>query len=137
MKRDARNGRDGVLRGTPSTVATVATVAEWENGVVFCRPYLPRATLFYGSSKGYKGGHNLLHPSPKWSIPQKRSENAQPQNEILCSKGAWGRCPQQADGRKCECVLTLALLAGFVCGYPHALLAGFVCGYPHALLACI
>ena len=28
MKRDARNGRDGVLRGTPSTVATVATVAE-------------------------------------------------------------------------------------------------------------
>ena len=54
---------------------------------------------------------------------KKRSENAQPQNEILCSKGAWGRCPQQADGRKCECVLTLALLAGFVCGYPHALLA--------------
>ena len=26
--RDACNGRDGVLRGTPSTVATVATVAE-------------------------------------------------------------------------------------------------------------
>ena len=50
-------------------------------------------------------------------------------------RGDWGRCPQQADGRKCECVLTLALLAGFVCGYPHALLAGFVCGYPHALLA--
>ena len=43
----------------------------------------------------------------------KRSQNAQPQNEILCSKGAWGRCPQQADGRKCECVLTLALLARF------------------------
>ena len=42
---------------------------------------------------------------------KKRLENAQPQNEILCSKGAWGRCPQQADGRKCECVLTLALLA--------------------------
>ena len=48
---------------------------------------------------------------------KKRSENAQPQNEILCSEGAWGRYPQQADGRKCECVLTLALLAGFVCGY--------------------
>ena len=43
---------------------------------------------------------------------QKRSQNAQPQNEILCSMGAWGHCPQQADGRKCECVLTLALLAG-------------------------
>ena len=28
VKRDARNGRDGVLRGTLSTVATVATVAE-------------------------------------------------------------------------------------------------------------
>ena len=55
---------------------------------------------------------------------KKRSENAQPQNEILCSKGAWGHCPQQADGRKCECVLTLALLARRVCGYPHALLAG-------------
>ena len=39
---------------------------------------------------------------------------------------AWERCPQQADGRKCECVLTLALLAGFVCGYPHALLATVV-----------
>lgn len=34
----------------------------------------------------------------------------------FCVQGAWGRCPQQADGRKCECVLTLALLAGFVCG---------------------
>jgi len=39
-------------------------------------------------------------------------------------RGLGGHCPQQADGRKCECVLTLALLAGFVCGYPHALLAG-------------
>ena len=29
--RDARNGRDGVLRGTPSTVATVATVAGKKN----------------------------------------------------------------------------------------------------------
>ena len=28
VKRDACNGRDGVLRGTLSTVATVATVAE-------------------------------------------------------------------------------------------------------------
>ena len=54
---------------------------------------------------------------------KKRLQNAQPQNEILCSKGAWGHCPQQADGRKCECVLTLALLASLVCGYPHALLA--------------
>ena len=31
-------------------------------------------------------------------------------------RGLGGHCPQQADGRKCECVLTLALLAGFVCG---------------------
>ncbi len=26
-------------------------------------------------------------------------------------EGVWRQCPQQADGRKCECVLTLALLA--------------------------
>ena len=51
-----------------------------------------------------------------FSADRSGTETAQPQNEILCSKGAWGRCPQQADGRKCECVLTLALLAGFVCG---------------------
>lgn len=43
--------------------------------------------------------------------------------KFCVQKGAWGHCPQQADGRKCECVLTLALLDGFVCGYPHALLA--------------
>jgi len=51
----------------------------------FTTPYAPK------QGTGYRG--------------KKRSENAQPQNEILCSKGAWGRCPQQADGRKCECVL--------------------------------
>lgn len=28
--------------------------------------------------------------------------------------GVWGHCPQQAGGRKCECVLTLALLASCV-----------------------
>ena len=27
--------------------------------------------------------------------------------------GARGHCPQQADGSKCECVLTLAVLAGY------------------------
>ena len=27
---------------------------------------------------------------------KKRSQNAQPQNEILRLKGAWGRCSQQA-----------------------------------------
>lgn len=43
--------------------------------------------------------------------------------KFCVQKGAWGHCPQQADGRQCECVLTLALLARRVCGYPHALLA--------------
>lgn len=43
--------------------------------------------------------------------------------KFCVQKGAWGHCPQQADGRQCECVLTLALLARCVCGYPHALLA--------------
>ena len=28
------------------------------------------------------------------------TETAQPQNEILCSKGAWGRCPGQASGEE-------------------------------------
>ena len=77
------------------------------------------ATVFYGSHQAIRGerfvpGH--LKGKALWRTLSKRSQNAQPQNEILCSKGAWGRCPQQADGRKCECVLTLALLAGFVCG---------------------
>ena len=31
--------------------------------------------------------------------------------KFCVQKGAWGHCPQQADGRQCECVLTLALLA--------------------------
>ena len=68
---------------------------------------------------GNKGGdlfQGILKGTALWRTLSKRSQNAQPQNEILCSKGAWGLCPQQADGRKCECVLTLALLAVFVCG---------------------
>ena len=56
--------------------------------------------------------HGILKGTVFWRTLSKRSQNAQPQNEILCSEGAWGRCPQQADGRKCECVFTLALLAG-------------------------
>ena len=48
-------------------------------------------------------------------------ETAQPQNEILCSKGLGGRCPGQASGEENHkgiffsagrCVLTQALLAG-------------------------
>ena len=91
--------------------------------------HLARSTVFHGSPQSDNGGTICSRASLKetalWRTLSKRSQNAQPQNEILCSKGAWGRCPQQADGRKCECVLTLALLAGFVCGYPHALLARF------------
>ena len=82
-----------------------------------------------GCSISTKGVRDSRTPMPRNGVPgtdKKRSQNAQPQNDILCSKGAWGRCPQQADGRKCECVLTLALLAGFVCGYPHALLASLI-----------
>ena len=103
-----------------------------------CRQGQERATLLFLLAEGerrmlfldvpYQQKGCAIHAPPcceTWHRVQikKRSQNAQPQNEILCSKGAWGRCPQQADGRKCECVLTLALLAGFVCGYPHALLA--------------
>lgn len=29
-------------------------------------------------------------------LKKKRSQNAQPKNEVLRSKGAWGHCPQQA-----------------------------------------
>ena len=50
------------------------------------------------------------------------TETAQPQNEILCSKGLGGRCPGQASGEENHkgiffsagrCVLTPALLAPF------------------------
>ena len=44
--RDACNGRDGVLRGTPSTVATVATVAERKTEVVFCHPIFQEGVPF-------------------------------------------------------------------------------------------
>ena len=33
-------------------------------------------------------------------LVEKRSQNAQPQNEILCSKGAWGRCPRQQQAER-------------------------------------
>ena len=39
-------------------------------------------------------------------------------------KRGLGALPSTSRRQECECVLTLALLAGFVCGYPHALLAG-------------
>ena len=58
-------------------------------------------------------------------------KNAQPQIENLCSKGAWGRCPQQAKQRGKSrqdfslcgpSVLTPALLATFVRKqYPYPL----------------
>ena len=47
VKRDACNGRDGVLRGTLSTVATVATVAEKKNmRWCFATSYFPSAPYF-------------------------------------------------------------------------------------------
>ena len=35
-------------------------------------------------------------PPKGYGTLSKRSKNAQPQNEILCSKGDWGHSPQQA-----------------------------------------
>ena len=82
--------------------------------MIFCHLIFQKGTLFYGTLKVPEdvAFYDTLAPKQGTGYRgKKRSENAQPQNEILCSKGAWGRCPQQADGRKCECVLTLALLA--------------------------
>jgi len=73
----------------------------------FTTPYAPK------QGTGYRG--------------KKRSENAQPQNEILCSKGAWGIPNKQRQEPN---------------GYPGALLATMVtppkkggeialCGGPH------
>ena len=59
------------------------------------------------------------------SADRSGTETAQPQNEILCSKGLGGRCPGQASGEENHkgiffsagrCVLTPALLASF---YPE------------------
>ena len=56
------------------------------------------------------------------SADRSGTETAQPQNEILCSKGLGGRCPGQASGEENHkgiffsaglCVLTQALLANF------------------------
>ena len=44
------------------------------------------------------------------SADRSGTETAQPQNEILCSKGLGGAAP----GKQCLCVLTQALLAPFV-----------------------
>ena len=57
-----------------------------------------------------------------FSADRSGTETAQPQNEILCSKGLGGRYPQQASGEENHggiffsaglCVLTQALLAPF------------------------
>ena len=84
-----------------------------------CRQGQERATLLFLLAEGerrmlfldvpYQQKGCAIHAPPCCETGhrvqiKKRSQNAQPQNEILCSKGAWGRCPQQADGRKCECV---------------------------------
>ena len=59
----------------------------------------------------------------KASADRSGTETAQPQNEILCSKGLGGRCPGQASGEENHkgiffsaglCVLTQALLASFL-----------------------
>ena len=58
-----------------------------------------------------------------FSADRSGTETAQPQNEILCSKGLGGRCPGQASGEENHkgiffsaglCVLTQALLASFL-----------------------
>ena len=57
------------------------------------------------------------------SADRSGTETAQPQNEILCSKGLGGRCPGQASGEENHkgiffsaglCVLTQALLASII-----------------------
>ena len=67
-----------------------------------------------------------------FSADRSGTETAQPQNEILCSKGLGGRCPGQASGEKNHggiffsaglCVLTQALLASFA--WMYALLPAF------------
>ena len=127
MKRDARNGRDGVLRGTPSTVATVATVAERKRWGGILPPHHQGGCPILEHPKSIRGCRDSRHPMPRNRTPgtgEKSVRRTRSHRMKFCvQKGLGGRCPQQADGRKCECVLTLALLAGFVCGYPHTLLA--------------
>ena len=82
----------------------------------------------YTSSEGYcvlrqpsgnKGGTICSRASERerrFGVPFQSVCRTRSHRMKFCVQGAWGRCPQQADSRKCECVLTLALLAGFVCG---------------------
>ena len=77
---------------------------------------IPVDTLFHGSPKNNRMERFV---PPLRSVRRTRSHRM----KFCVQKGAWGHCPQQADGRQCECVLTLALLARRVCGYPHVLLA--------------
>ena len=54
--------------------------------------HLAMATVFRGSHQEVK--EELFVP---WNLKGNGvSQNEQPQNEILRSEGAWGRCPQQA-----------------------------------------
>ena len=56
-------------------------------------PHYSRGYPILGYSKGIVGVtfHDALaHETEHWGRPKKRSENAQPQNEILCSRGLGG-----------------------------------------------
>ena len=81
------------------------------------------------------------------SADRSGTETAQPQNEILCSKGLGGRCPGQASGEENHggiffsaglCVLTQALLASFrfkffgqLCQFFHRFLGVMQQGVTH------
>ena len=80
-------------------VRSSVTVAERKNWGGILPPHLSGRCLILGHLKSTKGCCVSRHPMPRNRAPgmgKKCSENAQPQNEILCSKGAWGRCPQPA-----------------------------------------
>ena len=69
MKRDARNGRDGVLRGTPSTVATVATVAERKRWGGILPPHHQGGCPILGHPKSIRGCRDSRHPMPRNRAP--------------------------------------------------------------------
>ncbi len=78
----------------------------------------PKSTRRCRDSRNPMSQNMVPGPGAK-SVRRTRSHRM----KFCVQKRGLGQCPQQADGRKCECVLTLALLASRVCGYPHALLA--------------
>lgn len=107
-------GRQGVLRYADGIKIPFVKPEKWSGILV----YLSRISCLGNEDLP----HSLIQPG-RISISVRRTRS---HRRNFCVQRGLGALPQQAGGRKCECVYTITLLAGMVCGYPHALLAPFM-----------